>query len=113
MNGPERLSPACLARTIAVDDAAFRQIVWRKFDVYAIAGKNFDAMPPQTTRDMRENDMAVVKFDGKRCAWEHLLNAAEHLDRRFAVVFHRFYFGSARIRITLASCDNAYSSLSL
>ncbi len=43
MNWPERLGPACLARAIAIDDAPFRQIIWRKFDVYAIAGKNFDA----------------------------------------------------------------------
>jgi hypothetical protein len=30
--------------------------------------------------------MAVVEFDGKRCAWEHLFDAAEHLDQAFSVV---------------------------
>jgi hypothetical protein len=113
LNKPERLGPACLARAIAIDNSAFRQVIWRKFDVYTVAGKNFDAMPAQTAGDVRQHDMAIVEFDGKSRAWEHLLDAAENLDRRFAVILDGFDFGSAGIRITFASCDNAGSFRSL
>jgi hypothetical protein len=39
-----RRRTARLSRAIAVNDASFRQIVWRNFDVDAIAGKNLDVM---------------------------------------------------------------------
>jgi hypothetical protein len=113
LNAPERLGPACLARAIAVDNAAFRQVIWRKFDVYAVAGKNLDVVPAQTAGDVRENDVTVVKFDGKRRAWKHLFNASEHLERGFSVVLGGLRFGSSRIRIAIASCDNGYSFPSL
>lgn len=60
---------------------------------------------------MRQNDVPIVQFDGKRRTGEHLLDAAEHLDRSFTVIFYRFSFRGAGIRFTLASCD--YMVLSL
>lgn len=109
MNAPERLGPACLARAIAVDNATFRQVIWRKFDVYAVAGKNFDVVPAQPAGDVRENDVTVVEFDGKRRAGKHLFNATEHFERGFSVVLGGLGFGSARIHIAIASCDYGYS----
>jgi hypothetical protein len=45
--------PAFFAGAIAVNDASLRQIIWRKFDVDVVAGKNLDVMPAQTAGDMR------------------------------------------------------------
>lgn len=45
--------PAFLAGAIAVNDASLRQIVWRKFDLYAVTRENLDVMPAQTAGDMR------------------------------------------------------------
>ena len=113
MNAPERLRPASLARAIAVNNAALRQVVWRKLDVYPVAGKNFDAVAAQTAGDVRQNYVAVIEFDRKRRAGKHLLYAAEDLKRGFAVVLSRPRFGIARVRITIARCDTVYSFLSL
>jgi hypothetical protein len=106
VNKPKRLSPACLARAIAVNDATLRQIIWRKFEVDAVAGKNFDAMPAQTSSDVREDDMAIIQLYGKRRARKDLFDASEHLQRRLAVVLHGFGFGKARAQITFARCDS-------
>lgn len=97
MNAPERLRPACLARAIAVNDSALRQVVWRKLDVYPVAGKNFDVVPAQTAGDVRQNYVAVIEFDRKRRAGKHLLYAAEDLKWSFAVVLSGSGFGSARV----------------
>jgi len=45
--------PAFLAGAIAVNDAPFRQIVWRKFDLYTVTRENLDVMPAQPAGDMR------------------------------------------------------------
>jgi hypothetical protein len=105
------LRAACLARAIAVNDASFRQIVWRKFDVYAIARKNLDVMSPQTPGNVSQNDVAVVEFDGKGRAREDLLDAAVHLQRRFFRVLHGFHFGGAGVVVFFA-VTNSYNECS-
>ena len=39
-----RLSPACLARATAIYDSILRQTMWRRLDIYAVAGKKFDTV---------------------------------------------------------------------
>ena len=39
-------------------------------------------MAAQTAGDVRQNDVAVVEFDGERRARKDLLDAAEYLERR-------------------------------
>lgn len=108
MNSPD-LNPASLARTITVNDTTLRQIIWRKFDVYAVAGKNFYVMPAQTAGDVRKDDVAVIEFDGERRARKHLFDAAIHLERGLLSIFRRLCLGSARVCVAIASCDNFVS----
>jgi len=103
---PPKLRSAGLARAIAVNDSTLRQVIWRKFDVYAVAGKNFYVVPAQAAGDVCEDDMPVVEFDGECRAREHLFDAAENLERRFPVVLRGFCFGSAWICVAIAGCYN-------
>jgi len=70
------LVPARFSGAVAVNDASLRQVVWRKFDVHAVAGKNFDMVTAQAAGDVRENDVAVVELDGKGRARKNLLDAS-------------------------------------
>jgi hypothetical protein len=36
---------------------------------------------------VRKDDVAVVQFDGKCRAWEHLFDTAEHLEWGFFAIF--------------------------
>ena len=81
-----RSTPARLTRTITVNDAALRQIVWRKLHVDAVAWKNFDVMAAQAAGNVRQNDVTVIQLDGKRRAWKNLLYATVDLQRGLAVV---------------------------
>jgi hypothetical protein len=89
------LGPALFTRAIAIDYSALRQIIWRKFHVYAITGKNSDTVAAQASRDMGEDDVAVVELDGEGRARENLLNAAEHFKRCFLNVLDRLGFWRA------------------
>lgn len=43
-------------------------------------------MPAQTAGNVGKNRVPVVEFDRERGAWEHLLDAAVHFERRLFVV---------------------------
>jgi len=106
------LAAACFSGAVAVYDAAFRQIVWRKFHVDAIAGKNFDVMTAQASGDVREDDVAVVEFDGKRRARKNLFDAAVDFQRSLFGIFRRGRFRSTRVGVAaVASSDNDVSFL--
>jgi hypothetical protein len=101
---------ARLAGSIAIDDSALRKIVGRDFYVNAIAGKNFDVMPAQAPRDVREDDVPVVEFDRERGARKDLLYTAEHFQRRFFVIGRALFCRSGTcvaITISTASDDDA------
>src|SRR5665213_487183 len=74
--------PARFTRTIAVDDAALRQVVRRDLEFDPIAQEQFDVMAAQASRDVREDFVAVLEFDAERRARVDLLDRAEHLDHR-------------------------------
>ncbi len=104
------LAAACFSGAITVYDAALRQIVWREFHVDTVAGKNFDVMTAQAAGDVREDDVPVVEFDGKRGARKNLFDAAVDFQRRLFGVLGRCRFGSTGIHIaSVASSDNGVS----
>jgi len=82
--------------TIAIDDAPLRQIVWREFNIDAVTGKNSNTVAAQASRDMREDDVAVVELDGKGRARKNLLNAAQDFKRCFFDVLGRLVFCRTR-----------------
>ena len=65
---------------MAINNTAFRQVVGRNFNIDSIAGQNPDAVTAHAARNMREDDMAVVKLYRKSRTWEDLLDVAGHLD---------------------------------
>jgi hypothetical protein len=89
------LGPALFTRAIAIDYSALRQIVRRKFHVYAVTGKNSDTVAAQASGDMSKDDVAVVELDGEGRARENLLNAAQHFKRCFLNVLDRLGFRRA------------------
>ena len=74
---------AGFAGAVAIDDSAFAEVVGRDFDVYAIAGKNFDAVAAQPSGDVRQDHVAVVQLDRKGRARKHLFDVAEDFQRLF------------------------------
>jgi hypothetical protein len=76
------LASACFARAVAVHDAALAQVVRRNFHVDAVAGKNLDAMPSQTSGNVRQDSVAIVKLDREGRAGKYLLDAAVNLKWR-------------------------------
>lgn len=95
---------------MAVDDSAFRQVVRRKFDIDAVAGKNSDAMAAQASGDMRQDHVAVLELDRERCARKDLLDAADDLERGFFDGLRIFDFGWAGGSwTTVTGCYGTYS----
>jgi hypothetical protein len=88
MFGPAR-GPAFFTGAIPINDAAFCQIVWRKLDVYSVAGKNSYTMPAQASGDMRKDDVAVIELDGKGRARKNLFDATQHFKRGFFDILSR------------------------
>jgi hypothetical protein len=94
-SGPRRTAPlaasATLARSratrlagaITIHDATLRQVVRRHLEIHAVTRENLDPVPAQTPRDVREDRVAVLEFDGERRARKHLLDRAEELESRF------------------------------
>jgi hypothetical protein len=68
-------------RAVPINDSAFRQIVWRQFNVDAIAGKYPDSVAAHAAGDVGEDGMAVFELYGKCRTGENLFNAAGYLDR--------------------------------
>jgi hypothetical protein len=93
---------------VAVDDAAFRQIVGRQLDVDAVAGKNSDAVPAQPAGDVRENDVAVIELHRKRCAGKNLLDAADDLESGFLEILRRLGFFGRAWALSRASIARGY-----
>lgn len=60
-----------------VRDTAPREIVRRKFDVDVVAGGDADAKAAQTSREARENRMAVLEFDFERRARKRFDDTAD------------------------------------
>jgi hypothetical protein len=75
--------------TVPVRYAALGQVVGREFHFDPIARKNLDAVTPQTSGDMGEDNVAVIEFDGERGARKDLLDRSEDLDRRFLRILLR------------------------
>jgi hypothetical protein len=72
---------ACFAGAITVNNAAFGEVVWRKFEIDSIAWKNPDAVAAQTSGDVGQNDVAVLELDGKRRTRKNLLDGAGYFNR--------------------------------
>ena len=96
---------ALFTGAMAVDDAALRQVVRRKLDVDAIAGKNSDAVAAEASCDVREDDVTVLQFYGERSARKDLLDAADDLERGLLDGLRLFDFGFAgALGATIAGC---------
>jgi hypothetical protein len=67
----------------AVGDAPARQIVRRELDVDVVARRDADAEPAQTTREAREDRVAVLELDLERRAGKRLDDAADEAQRVF------------------------------
>jgi hypothetical protein len=67
----------------AVGDAAARQVVRRELDVDVVARRDADAEPAQTTREAREDRVAVLELDLERRAGKRLDDAADEAQRVF------------------------------
>jgi hypothetical protein len=52
-------SPAFFACAVPIYDPTFRQIVGRNLDIYPIAGKYPDSVPPQAPSNVGEDGMTV------------------------------------------------------
>jgi hypothetical protein len=90
---------------MAINDAALRQVVWRKLDVYAVAGKNSDSTTTHSPGNMSEDDVAVVKFDRECRTREDLLDATAYLDGALFDVLSNVGF-----RLALTSSSNSTTS---
>src|ERR1700761_3481056 len=70
-----------LAGTVAIDDAALREVVRGHFEIDAIAGKYADAVPAEAARDVCQDRHAVLELDGERRAGKNLFYRPKDLDR--------------------------------
>jgi len=66
---------------MTINDAAFRKVIRRKFDVDSVTGQNSDPVTAHAPCNMRENNVAVVKLYGKCRARIDLFDATGNLDR--------------------------------
>jgi hypothetical protein len=67
----------------AIRDAAAREVVRRELDVDVVARRDADAEPAQTSREAREDRVAVLELDLERRARERLDDAADEAQRVF------------------------------
>jgi hypothetical protein len=67
----------------AIGDAAAGEVVRRELDVDVVAGRDADAEPAQTSREAREDRVAVLELDLERRAREGLDDAADEAQRVF------------------------------
>lgn len=98
---------AFLTCAVAIHDATLRQVVWRKFDVYAVARENPNTVPAQSPSDVGQDDVAIVELDRKGCARKDLSNAPRYFEWSFLEVLGRAGFGRAwpRSSDSIASGD--------
>src|SRR5207249_11816554 len=57
---------------VPVSDAAFGQVVWRKFERDTVASKHTDAITAQFARQVRQHGPLLVELDAKQAAGEFL-----------------------------------------
>lgn len=70
-------------------------------------------MPAQASGDVRQDDVAVIQFDGKRRAWKDLFDAAEDLERRFLGVLGKGCgFRGPRAGLTSVAIASSYRACS-
>ena len=84
---------ACFASAIAVHDPAFGQIVWRHFEIHAVARQNLDAVAAEPTGDVREDFVPVLELDGERGAREDLFDRPENFNRALFIGLLRRLLG--------------------
>src|SRR5579872_332011 len=102
----DALGATRFAGAIAVDDAAFGEIVGGHFEIDAITEKNFDAVTTEATGEVREHRVAVLQLDGERRARVNLTNRPENLKGCFLRRFGRGHTGlGARAATTWGSYD--------
>ena len=87
-----------LTCTIAIDDAALRQVVWRDFDVDVVAGQNPNVMAPQSPGNVREDRRAVLQLDREGRARKNLPNGTVQLQGLFLGWIRRRHFFSGAPR---------------
>lgn len=75
--------PARLAGAVPIYDAALRQIVGGELDVNTVARKYPNSVPAQASRDVGEDDVAILEFDGEGGAWKDLFDGAGNLQGSF------------------------------
>jgi hypothetical protein len=73
---------------MAKDDPTFRQIVWGKFDLDAIAGQNPYVILPHFARNVSDDDMSIVQLDAESGIGQGFYDLAFH----FNVIFFRHSF---------------------
>src|SRR5947209_9170053 len=67
----------------AIRDAPAGEIVRRQLDVDVVARRDADAVPPQTSREAREDGVAVLELDLERRTRKRLDDAADEAQRVF------------------------------
>ena len=67
----------------AIGDPAAGEVVRREFDVDVVARRDADAEPAQTSREAREDRVAVLELDLERRAGKGLDDAADEAQRVF------------------------------
>jgi hypothetical protein len=87
--------PARLAGAVAIYDAALRQVVGGELDVYSVARKYPDSVPAQASRDVGEDDVAILEFDGEGRAWKDLFDRTGNLQGSFFDDLSRLALGHA------------------
>jgi len=72
-------------------DAAFGEIVRRKFHGYAVARQHADSVPPQPACQMREHHPFMFQLHAEQPAGELLKNRAGHFDAVFFTQSKSFF----------------------
>ena len=96
---------AFFARTVAINNATFREVVWRKFYVNSITGQNPDPVTAHSPGKMREDDVTIIELDRKCRTRKDLFDAAGHLDWALFGVLRR-----VRFRLTPTLFSNSITS---
>ena len=65
------------------NNTALGQIVGRQLNGHLVPRQYADVMHTHLSRDMAQDDMAILQLHPERCVWEVFLNLPLHLDNVF------------------------------